>query len=223
MDSLQIKVIINPHLYLKDPDSSKLGRKIISTSVELIYKLGFEAFTLKKLSKEIGSPESSVYRYFKSKHTLLVYLTCCYWTWIEYMLVFATANLDSKQDKLKEAIKILTQPIKGKQSFFHINEVLLGEIIITESAKAYYTKEVDKENQKGYFRVYKKVVKRVSDMVLALNPTFECPNMLISTVIEGAQHQRYFAAHLPGLTNVSEGKNNISDFYTQLVFKVIEN
>jgi len=222
MNNLQIHIKINPELYLKNPNSSELGRKIVSTSTELIYELGFEAFTFKKLSKRIGSPESSIYRYFKSKHTLLVYLTCCYWSWIEYMLVFATANVESDEDKLKEAIKILTQPIKGNQSFFHINEVLLGEIIITESAKAYYTKEVDKENKKGYFRVYKGVVKRVSEMVLDVNPSFECPHMLISTVIEGAHHQRYFAKHLPSLTNISKEENAISKFYTQLVFKVIK-
>jgi AcrR family transcriptional regulator len=191
----------------------------------LINDLGFEAFTFKKLSKKIGSPESSIYRYFESKHTLLVYLTCCYWSWIEYKLVFATTNLESKQDKLKEAIKILTEPIKANKSSFHINEVLLGQIIITESAKAYYTKGVDTENKKGYFRVYKRVVQRVSNMVLELNPKFEFPHMLISTVIEGAHHQRYFAEHLPSLTNVAvnKDKDNISDFYIQLVFKVLGN
>ena len=59
-------------------------------------------------------------------------------------------------------------------------------------------------------------------MVLELNPKFEFPRMLISTVIEGAHQQRYFALHLPMLTDIKEGKDTISDFYNQLVFKVIE-
>ena len=116
----------------------------------------------------------------------------------------------------------MTQPITIDNSFTHINEVLLKQIIIAESVKAYHTKDVDNANEKGYFKVYKRVVQRVSDMVLELNPKFEFPRMLISTVIEGAHQQRYFALHLPMLTDIKEGKDTISDFYNQLVFKVIE-
>jgi hypothetical protein len=47
--------------------------------------------------------------------------------------------------------------------------------------------------------------------------------MLISTVIEGAHHQRYFSKHLPSLTDVREGGNNIVRFYTNVVFKTIAN
>ena len=37
----------------------------------MIDALGFEDFTFKKLGQEIGSNESSVYRYFDSKHKLI--------------------------------------------------------------------------------------------------------------------------------------------------------
>ena len=222
MKNLQIQILVSPELYLKNPDSSELGRKIVSSSIELINELGFEAFTFKKLGKIIGSPESSIYRYFESKHTLLVYLTYWYWSWIEYRLVFATNNLNSPGLKLTEAVKILTQTITVDESFSYINEELLDRIVITEAVKTYHVKDVDKENEKGYFKAYKQVVKRVGNMVLELNPEFEFPHMLISTVIEGAHHQRYFAEHLPSLTDNNQGKNNISDFYTRMVFKVIE-
>ncbi|NND87632.1 MAG: TetR/AcrR family transcriptional regulator, partial [Flavobacteriaceae bacterium] len=43
----------------------------------------------------------------------------------------------------------------------------------------------------------------------------------ISTTIEGAHHQRYFSEHLPALTDVVDGKNNIVRFYTQMVHKAI--
>jgi hypothetical protein len=98
----------------------------------------------------------------------------------------------------------------------------LDKIIIAESVKTYHTKDVDNQNSKGYFKAYKQVVKRVGDMVLELNPKFDFPHMLVSTIIEGAHHQRYFAEHLPSLTDVNQGKGNISDFYTKMVFKVIE-
>jgi AcrR family transcriptional regulator len=221
MKNLQIYIKVSPELYLKNPDSSELGRRIISESIELIDELGFEDFTFKKLGHRIGSPESSVYRYFESKHTLLTYLTSWFWSWIEYLLVFATVNVDSPINRLEKTIKILTQSIEVDKSFSYINEVLLHKIIITESNKVYHTKDVDDENSKGYFKTYKQVVQRVSDIVLEVNPQFDFPHMLISTVIEGANHQRYFAKHLPSLTDVKQGEDNISEFFSQLVFKII--
>jgi hypothetical protein len=45
--------------------------------------------------------------------------------------------------------------------------------------------------------------------------------MLISTIIEGAHHQRYFSEHLPFLTDVEKGKNNVELFYQDLTIKMI--
>lgn len=221
MKHLQVHIVIDSELYTKNPDSSELGRKIVSNSIEMIDELGFEAFTFKKLGQRIGSNESSVYRYFENKHMLLIYLTCWYWSWIEYRLVFTINNVNSPKERLQAAINILTRKIDIDNSFSYINEVILGRIIIAESSKAYHTKNVDSENEKGYFKTYKRVVERVSNIVKEINPDFEFPNMLISTVIEGAHHQRYFSEHLPSLTNFEEGKNNIVRFYTNLVFKTI--
>ena len=64
-------------------------------------------------------------------------------------------------------------------------------------------------------------MQRVSDLVTEINPIYEFPHMLISTVIEGAHHQRYFSKHLPSLTDFEEGKNNIVRFYTDLVFNTL--
>ncbi len=222
MENLQIHIVISNELYTKNPESSELGKKIVSRSIEMIDELGFECFTFKKLGQSIGSNESSIYRYFESKHMLLVYLNCWYWSWVEYKLVFATANVQSKEEKLSSAINILTRKVDVDNSFSYINEVILNRIIIAESSKAYHTKKVDSENEKGYYKVYKRVVERVSNFVTDINPSFEFPHMLISTVIEGAHNQRYFSEHLPALTDVKEGENVIVKFYTDLVFKVIK-
>ena len=221
MENLQVHINVNPEVYLRDPYSSELGRKIISNSIELMDELGFEAFTFKKLGTQIGSPESSVYRYFENKYMLLIYLIGWYWGWVEYKLVFAMTNIDSPRQKLEEAIKVLTHPIAIDNSFSHINEILLEKIIISEAVKAYHRKDVDNANEKGYFKVYKRIVQRVCDVVLQIHPKFEFPHMLISTVIEGVHQQRYFSQHLPSLTDFEKGKDNISKFYTQMVFKVI--
>ena len=65
------------------------------------------------------------------------------------------------------------------------------------------------------------MVQRLSDIVLKVKPGYQFPHMLISTVIEGSHHQRYFSEHLPSLTDVEEGKTNIIHFYTELVLKAI--
>ncbi len=216
-----VKFGINEKIYVKDPESSDLGRRIVEESISMIDEMGFERFTFKKLGAKIGSNESSVYRYFESKHALLVYLINWYWSWVEYKLVFATTNVTPAELKLTHAIKILTQEIEDN-TFSFINEVVLKKIIVSESSKAYHTKDIDDENEKGFYKIYKRVVQRVSDMVLEVNPSFEFPHMLVSTVIEGAHHQRYFSQHLPSLTDVSKGKNNIIRFYTDLVLKTIK-
>jgi hypothetical protein len=222
MKNLQIQIEINPELYSKNPDSSDLGRKIITNSIQLINEIGFEQFTFKKLGLLIKSPESSIYRYFESKHKLLVYLTSWYWTWTEYRLVFSTTNVKSPKERLNTAIDLLTQPVLIDDDISYVNEILLSEIIFSESIKAYHTKEVDEENSKGYFTAYKAVVKRVSDIILEISPKFKYSHMLISTVIEGAHQQKYFSEHLPALTDITKEDNSITKFYKELVFNFLK-
>ncbi len=222
MKNLNIQIEIDSELYSKNPDSSDLGRKIINKSIELIYEVGFDAFTFKKLGTLISSPESSIYRYFDNKHSLLLYLTSWYWTWTEYQLAFVTTNIVSPQERLKRSIRMLTKSVVEDTAVSFVNEVLLSEIIFSESIKAYHTKSVDEENKKGCFKAYKRVVQRVSDNVLEIDPDFLYPHMLVSTVIEGSHHQKYFSEHLPALTDVKKNDNSITNFYTEMVFNFLE-
>ena len=222
MRNLNIHIEVSSELYTKNPDSSELGREIISKSIELIHEIGFESFTFKKLGKVINSPESSIYRYFDNKLTLLIYLSSWYWTWTEYRLAFATNNLSSASERLNRCLEILTQPVKEDDDFSYINEILLSEIIFSESLKAYHTKNVEEKNKRGSFTAYKNVVGRVSDIVLEINPLYEFPHMLISTVIEGAHQQKYFAEHLPALTDKINDSNAITQFYTRMVIETIK-
>ena len=222
MKNLNLQIKISSTFYVKDPESSELGRHIISKSIEMINALGFEAFTFKKLGNAIGSNESSVYRYFSNKHMLLVYLLNWYWSWMDYKIVLQTSNLNKAKDKINKAVELLVDDVKQDSDFSIINEILLNRIIITESSKIYHNKDVDNENEKGFYKTYKQVVQRVSDFILEFNPKYKYPHMLVSTIIEGAHHQRYFAEHLPSLTDVEEGQNNIIRFYTNLVFNTLK-
>lgn len=222
MKKLNITIAINPDLYLKNPDLSDLGKRIISNSIHLIDELGFEKFTFRKLSVKINSPESSIYRYFENKHQLLVYLTSWYWSWIYYRITMAVINIESPKIRLVNAIRILTTDIQEDLTISYVNEVQLNKIIITESVKAIHTKDVDKENEIGCFEAYKRVINKVAEIVLEINPKFQYSHMLITTVIEGAQQQHYYVAHLPSLTDNAKNEDVISEFYMEMIFKMIE-
>ena len=216
-----IQIQVNDSIYLKDPKSSTLGQKIIAGSIDLIADIGFEAFTFRKVAKAIGSTEASIYRYFESKHKLLLYLTCWHWGWMEYRLVFTLANVVDPVDRLEKAIVLLTNKVEEDLNFDFINEPKLWEIVIAESSKVYLTKEVDRENQDGAFSGYKRLVSRVSNIILEINPKYKYPHMLVSSMIEGSHHERYFARHLPNLTDDLKGENSITEFYKDMIFKTI--
>ncbi len=223
MDRLlsNVQIQVSPSVFLKDPESSELGQKILTGSIDLIDQVGLEPFTFRKLALAIQSTEGSIYRYFESKHKLLLYLTSWYWSWMEYRLVFGLANIPKPEIRLEKAINILTEKIEEDSSYSHINEVKLHHIVIAEATKSYLTKNVDQENQEGVFAAYKRLVGRVSEIILEINPQYKYPHMLVSTLIEGAQLQRYFAAHLPGLTDQVAGEDAITECYKSLVHRAI--
>lgn len=215
-----VRIRINEKLYVKDPESSELGKKIIQHSILLINRLGWESFTFKKLGNEINSNESSIYRYFENKHKLLLYLTSWYWGWMEYHLVFATHSIQDPQEKLLKGINILTSEVKIDSSFSHINEVMLNEIVINEYSKSYLTKEVDVENKEGYFKVYKRLVGRIGDMIRGVNNAYKYPSSLASTLLESALHQHFLKDHFATLTDCND-KTAITAYLTHLVFNTL--
>ncbi|WP_027420448.1 TetR/AcrR family transcriptional regulator [Crocinitomix catalasitica] len=218
MDNLlsNIKIKVNDKVFIKDPESSELGKRIVQGTIGLIDEIGFEQFTFKKLAKEIKTSEASIYRYFDSKHHLLVYITLWYWGWMEYRIVFKLMNIESAEERLTIAVKTLTEVIEEDKDFNHINKVKLHRIVIRESSKIYLNKSVDNENSEGFFLAYKRLVERVVKIILEINPTYKYPHMLVSTIIEGAHHQRYFAKHLPRLTDIVNGEDAVTTFYQKM-------
>jgi AcrR family transcriptional regulator len=211
-----LKIQVNNKIYLKDPETSTLGKKIIEHSIVLINEIGFEEFTFKKLGDLIGSNESSIYRYFESKHKLLVYLSSWYWSWMEYRLVFATNNITDSLEKLKKAITIVTEKIEDDHATEHINESILNKIIIAEFTKTLHTKEVDAENKEGFFLIYKRVINRIVDIIQEANPDYPFAKSMASTIVEGALHQHFLKDHLKTITNCNETISP-TDFYLNLV------
>jgi AcrR family transcriptional regulator len=216
-----IKININDKIYVKDPETSELGRKIIEQSIVLISEIGFEHYTFKKLGERINSNESSIYRYFENKHKLLIYLTSWYWSWIEYRLVFATNNILDLEEKLKIAIKSVSEKINDDDATPHINESLLFKIMIVEFSKTLLTNQIDEENKEGYFLVFKRVIYRLAEIIEELNPNYQYAKSLASTVVQGVLSQYFMSEHLKTITNCNETITP-SDFYIDLVFKTLK-
>lgn len=216
-----LKIAVPENMYIKDPESSELGKRIIENSILLIEEIGFDSFTFKKLGDKIGSNESSIYRYFESKHKLLLYLSSWYWAWIEYQLVFETHNISDGKDKLIKAIEIVCKTSKEDSNFLHINKIKLNNIIINENSKSFLTKEVDQENKDGYFIIYKRIVKRLRDMITNAAPSYQFASSLASTIMEGGLHQHFLKDHFSTITDCNL-KVTPSDFFVNLTLNVLK-
>ena len=125
-----IKIQVNEKTFIKNPETSELGKRIVEHNITLINEIGFDAFTFRKLGVIILSNESSIYRYFENKHKLLLYLTSWYWAWIEYQLVLQTYSIPNASEKLEKIISIITAKTESDSNFSHINEKLLSKIVM---------------------------------------------------------------------------------------------
>lgn len=215
-----LKIQVNEKIYVKDPETSALGKKIIEQSILLIDEIGFDNFTFKKLGDKIGSNESSLYRYFENKHKLLVYLSSWYWSWMEYKLVFATNNITDPKEKLRKAITIITEKVENDNSTEHINEAILNKIIIAEFTKTLLTKEVDEENKEGFFLIYKRLINRIVTIVNEVNPNYLYAKSLVSTIVEGSLHQHFLTEHLTTITDCNDSVST-TQFYLNLTENVL--
>jgi AcrR family transcriptional regulator len=208
--AITIQMKLNEKLYIRDPQDTKLGRKIIQYSILLIDEIGFEDFTFKKLAHKISSTEASVYRYFENKHLLLVYLLCWYWEWMKFRIEFNTMNLEDPKKKLQIALSVIADTTKRNTSIEFVDEDVLHRIVVAESTKAYHTKMVDKENKHGFFLTYKALKQTISNIIKEIDPDFKYPKALASTLLEMANNHIYFALHLPSMTEIQVEDGNLS-------------
>ncbi|MGK0390004.1 MAG: AcrR family transcriptional regulator [Maribacter sp.] len=216
--AIGIKISLNAKLYLRDPQETTLGKKIIRESIILIDEIGFEAFNFKKLAKAMASTEASVYRYFENKHFLLIYLVSWYWEWVSYLIDIHVMNIDDPRKRLKIIIDTLVYASKDNPSIDYVNENILHRLIIAEGTKAYHTKEVDKENTDGFFINYKRLCGKVANVILEIKPEFPYPHTLASNLFEMANNHIYFAQHLPRLTDVTVKDDNFDEVEKMLKY-----
>lgn len=221
---LQLQISMNEALFLRDPQGSELGKKILQCSVQLIFNQGFEALTFKKLAEEIGSTEAGVYRYFENKHKLLVYLMAWYWGWLEFQINYQTNNIKDPVTKLKRIIKLLATAVKDDDQTSHINESLLHKIIITEGSKTYLTKQVGEDNRQQFFKPFKDLCAVIGNVISQCSPKYKYPKSLASTIVEMAHFQNFFMNNLPSLTDFGNTKDesDVVAFLDDLVFSSLK-
>ncbi len=215
---------VNETIYLRNPESSELGKKIVKTAIDLIYSIGFEHFTFKKLAIEVGTTEATIYRYFENKHRLLLYIINWYWYYMEFLVEFQLQNIYDIKQKLSTIIAIITNTLPNSSGGTDYNKNYLNKIVIAESSKVYLIKEVNEINKNEVFKPYKDLCARIATVIVSYNSTYEYPHSLSSTLIEASHQQQYFCEHLPKLTDVKtvSSTNYTKHYLEDLLFKVLD-
>lgn len=219
-----IKINVNDKLFVKNPDSSVLGRRIVSEGILMIDDIGLEQFTFKKIANQLETTESSIYRYFENKHKFLLYIISYYWHCIDTLIIFNTANINEPEKQLEIVIEMLSTNALAKIDNDGLNMEKLRKIVISESSKSYLTKQVEQENKEGLYLGFKQVCKRVTGFLDKINPSYPYNKMMGTTIVEGILHQTFFSWHLPSLTNRSAGEEAvcIKHFFYQMAISTIK-
>jgi AcrR family transcriptional regulator len=214
---------LNDRLFLKDPQSTVLGKRIIEESINLIATIGYEQFTFKKLAQEVVTTEATIYRYFVNKHKLLIYLIDWYWAYLEFQIIMQLKNISKPAGKIKKIIDILVWEDNAEINFGPFNHQALYLIAIAEGNKTYLSKDVDEYNKDMLYKPFKDLSGRIAAVFSEYNPAYKYPNTLASSVIELSHLQYYFMHHLPRLSDFSKSKKprDIETFLEDLVFKTL--
>lgn len=211
------QIRLNPKLYKKDPNSSDLGKRISQESLLFFSEVGFDGFTFKKLAERLNTTESSIYRYFDNKHRLLIYLIAHHWLWLEHQMYFHMNAFSSPTDQLNKAIEILCYSEELPWPFEHLDRKALQKVLVEASLRAYYSDEVDNENNDGLFSDYKRLNKMLSLLLSQCAPHYAYPKAMISTIFETIHSQQFYAVHLPSLTDLNPEKGHIFKFVQLLI------
>jgi AcrR family transcriptional regulator len=221
--NFQLRFKINEKLFIRNPEGSELGNQIVKKAIDLIYNLGFEQFTFKKLAVEMNSTEATIYRYFENKHRLLLYILNWYWCYMEFLLMMKLQNVSDKKEKLTIIIDLLTHELSESENQYDYNKKYLNQIIIAESSKSYLIKDIVAINKEEVFKPYKDLCATIANVISENNASYKFPKSLSTTLIEASHHQQFFAENLPRLTdkNAKNKTDFAAKFLSDMIFKVL--
>jgi len=201
MPRINIQIELHEGLFIKDPLSSPLGKRIIKEAIGLFHAVGYESFNFKLLSKEVGSPEASIYRYFENKYKLLSYLVSWYWDYMHYMVLLDTRNIDNPMQRLEKALHSITFSLHQSEVPEYIDQEILHRVVVAYATKVYHYHQVDRLKEEGFYRNYVKVIERFAEFIIACNASYSFPRALATNLIEMALSSEYYLEHFPELTD----------------------
>ena len=211
-----VKFNVNPDLFLKDPESSSIGKRILMEAINILDQSGFERLTFKELAHTAQTTESTVYRYFENKHMLILYLSNWYWSWLFYRLQLGLTNIPSGKKKLAKAIEILCRQSEDDNLIAHIDLVKLAHLIHLESGKIFRVRDVDQENKQGFYLPYKLLHEKMKNIILEVKETFPFAESLAASIIQGIHQQHFNYEHFPTLTSMTNTEKDIENYFLNL-------
>lgn len=216
-----IIIPVNQEVFIKDPISSVLGKRILKESLAIIEERGIEAFNFKMLSVHVECTEAAIYRYFENKNKLLLYFINWYWGWLEHNLVYGTANLVSSEDKIKMAISLLVEGPRYKDNFY-LNISSLKKVVWEESSKSFMSKELKSHANYRMLHQFYDFSERLKDLIIQYKPDYAFPKVLVSTLIWSSILNAFTQIHKGDLIEENFNGQNKVDFYYNLVFNSLD-
>lgn len=218
---------VSPKLSVRDPLETELGKKIVAEGLKLMDKIGFDAFTFKKLASQIDSTEASIYRYFKCKIQFLNYAVSWYWHWVDYTIDVRTTNLTDKKKRLEVAIIVLVESDREDPIIDHIDEGVLYRVITKEAARIFLTRNSEGIPAKDVFSGYDLLFDKIFKMIIALNPKYKHPRTLTRALISLAHKHAFDSEFLEGtsarvLHKGDERKRETKEFLYNMALSQLE-
>jgi AcrR family transcriptional regulator len=221
--NFEINFQLSPKLYLKNPEDSELGKNIVSQGIAMIYKIGYEKFTFKKLAVEIPTTEATIYRYFENKHKFLVYIVDIYWSAIAFYINYSIQNIQDPVEKLKIVVDLLVWEDNQEILISNYDLKKLFYIMVEEGSKTYLSKDIEELNRDMIYKPYKDLNKLIANIILEKKPSYEFSDSMASLLIEGSHSQYFFMNHLPRLSSFSTKKDpkDLERFLLEMVLKML--
>ena len=103
--------------------------------------------------------------------------------------------------------QILSENVVDDVSTPHINETLLYDIVMSEGAKAYLTRNVNVYNEAQLFKPYKDLSKMIAGLIHQCNPNYLFAESLATSILEMSHSLNFYNKNLPSLTGFSINNN----------------
>ena len=117
-----LQVELAPSFYKKNPTSSALGKRIVSSGLDLLNSKGYLHFTFKELAEKTKSTEASIYRYFDSKEQFLAYCSGAYWVQLKHRLGMYTLNIPDSKTYFERTLDVLLNELQDEQYMLLANK-----------------------------------------------------------------------------------------------------